>query len=233
MKMEVAVSKKTIDFIFQEETGGREYYEKHGARPSWPKGSSGLTVGAGYDLGYNSLEEIQKDWKGIASDQVIKLMQSVSGLRGQKAANALTSKIINGIYIPYELAYKQYVNRVIKPEITLTVKAFPEAEKLNPDTLGILTSVVYNRGTDLTDNDIKAQDRREMRQIKALVPKKDYKGIAAQIRSMKRLWDGIPDYTGDHEQKFTGLVLRREREAVIVEGSERKYDPSELITFTV
>jgi hypothetical protein len=50
---------------------------------------------------------------------------------------------------------------------------------------------------------------------------------------MKRLWDGIPDYTGDHEQKFTGLVLRREREAVIVEGSERKYDPSELITFTV
>lgn len=231
--MEVKVSKKTIDFIFAEETGGMDWYNKCGAHPNWPKGSSGITVGAGYDCGYKVPEQIRNDWNGLISDQMIRLLQSIAGLKGQKAANALTQNLIKGVFIPYDVAKQQYIKKVIKSEVAVTVSAFPDSEKLNPDTLGVLTSIVYNRGEGMKDRDPKAQDRREMREIKALIPSKDYKGIAAQIRSMKRLWDGIPDYAGDKEQKMSGLVGRREREAVIVEHSEREYSPDEIITFTI
>jgi hypothetical protein len=225
--------KESIDFIFEEETGGKYYYEKNGAHPCWPKGSSGITVGAGYDCGYKTAKDIRADWTGLISDDMIKLLEPIAGLRGQKASNALTSALIAGVYIPYDVAYKQYLKRVIKPEISLTANAFPELDKLNPDTVGVLTSIVYNRGTGMKDLDAKAQDRKEMREIKALVPKKDYKGIAAQIRSMKRLWDGVPDYVGDHENKFSGLVGRREREAVLVDNSNRVYTPEEILSFTI
>lgn len=231
--MIVQVGKKVIEYIFAEETGGKAWYEKIALHPVWPKGSSGITVGGGYDCGYSTPERIAKDWGGLIPDSSVKLLQSIAGLRGVKAQNALTSQIIKGVTIPYDVAYKQYLERVIKGEVALTISAFPEAEKLNPDTVGVLTSIVYNRGTKMNDIDPKAQDRREMRVIKSLVPKKDYKGIAAQIRSMKRLWDGIPDYEGDHEQRFIGLVKRRESEAVIVDKSERVYKPEEIISFTI
>jgi hypothetical protein len=231
--MEIKIGKKVIDFIFEEETGGRQWYEKNGAHPCWPKGSSGITVGAGYDCGYKVPKQIRADWGGLIPDQMITLLQNVAGLTGQKAANALTQSLIKGVYVPYEVAYKQYIKKVIKPEVSLTVSTFPEINNLNPDTLGVITSVVYNRGTAMKDLDSKAEDRREMRELKKLIPKKDYKGIAAQIRSMKRLWDGIPDYVGDREQKMSGLIGRREREAVLVENSIRQYKPEEIITFTI
>lgn len=231
--MNIQIGKKAVDFIFAEETGGKEFYDIHGAKPSWPKGSSGITVGAGYDLGYNTPEEIERSWKGIVNDNMIQVMKSVSGLRGQKAANALTSKVINSVYVPYDVAFKQFMNKVIVGEVALTIKTFPKSEELNPDTIGVLTSIVYNRGSAMNDHDPKEQDRKEMRLIKMLVPQKDYKGIAAQIDSMKRLWDGVPNYAGDHEQKFTGLVIRRQKEANLVLNSQREYLPEELLTLSI
>jgi GH24 family phage-related lysozyme (muramidase) len=48
-----------------------------------------------------------------------------------------------------------------------------------------------------------------MAAIKPLVPKKDYNGIASQIRSMKRLWIG---------QGLDGLLKRRDEEAKMVQS---------------
>jgi GH24 family phage-related lysozyme (muramidase) len=45
--------------------------------------------------------------------------------------------------------------------------------------------------------------------IKDLVVNKDYKGIAKEIRSMKRLWEG---------KGLDGLLKRREKEANMVES---------------
>lgn len=231
--MKVTVSKKVIEFIFNEETGSREYYNKFVSRPIWAKGASGITIAGGYDLGYHTKAQIEKDWKGLIPDNMIKLLQSVAGLKGQRAANALTPNIRNGVQIPYDIAYQQYIQRVIKEQVKKTVKAFPSSDKLNPDTLGVLVSIVYNRGTDMTDNDVKAQDRREMRVIRQLVPNNDITGIATQIRSMKRLWDGVPDYVGDVEQRFGGLIIRRDKEADLVIQSIRAYKPEELIVFDI
>jgi GH24 family phage-related lysozyme (muramidase) len=48
-----------------------------------------------------------------------------------------------------------------------------------------------------------------MLNIKPLVLKKDYKGIAREIRSMKRIWEG---------KNMDGLIKRREEEAKMVES---------------
>jgi hypothetical protein len=50
------------------------------------------------------------------------------------------------------------------------------------DRQGGLVSLVFNRGTSM-----EGHRRREMRAIRDLVPKKDVKEIADQIRQMKRI----------------------------------------------
>jgi hypothetical protein len=231
--MEVQASRKSVQFIFDQETGGKDYYNKYGLHPNWPKGASGITIGAGWDSGYHSYDQLVAAWKNYIPEEQLELLKPVMGLTGQKAVNALTSKIINGISVPFEVAFKQFTENSFKGELALTIHAFPKAEELNPDTIGVLTSIVYNRGTGMNDHDPKTQERKEMRLIKMLVPQKDYKGIADQIISMKRLWDGVPDYAGDHEQRMKGLLDRRDLEALMVLGSKRQYDPSELLTFSI
>ena len=56
---------------------------------------------------------------------------------------------------------------------------------------------------------MKGDSRLEMRNIRDLVPKKDYKGIAKELRKMKRIWQG---------KNLDGLIDRREAEAKLVES---------------
>ena len=60
-----------------------------------------------------------------------------------------------------------------------------------------------------------------MKAIKPLVVARDLGGIAAQIRSMKRLWD---------INRLRGLHERRDKEAKLIESANRTYDPNELVT---
>jgi len=86
----------------------------------------------------------------------------------------------------------------------LTKKAFPGFEELPADVQGGLVSLVFNRGTSM-----EGDRRREMRAIRDLVRKKDVKGIADQIRQMKRIWVGT-----SIEQ---GIARRRNAEADLIE----------------
>jgi GH24 family phage-related lysozyme (muramidase) len=76
---------------------------------------------------------------------------------------------------------------------------------LHPNAYGAIVSLVFNRGTSLVGD-----KRLEMRNIRVLVPKKDYSKIAQEFRSMKRLWKG---------KNLNGLIERREAEAKLVETS--------------
>lgn len=51
-----------VAFIALEETGGLAYYQKITRFAHWPGGESGITIGVGYDLRFNKLEDFQKDW---------------------------------------------------------------------------------------------------------------------------------------------------------------------------
>ncbi len=54
-----------------------------------PDGASGVTIGIGYDLGYNRVSQIQKDWSGKVSDADIEKLKKVSGLKADKAKKQL------------------------------------------------------------------------------------------------------------------------------------------------
>ena len=45
------ISQAAIDLIVREEVSGKEVYERNYRRPEWPGGSSGVTIGIGYDVG--------------------------------------------------------------------------------------------------------------------------------------------------------------------------------------
>ena len=86
----------------------------------------------------------------------------------------------------------------------LAEKAFPKLDELCDDAYGAIVSLVFNRGSALSGD-----SRLEMRNIRDLVPKKDYKGIAKELRKMKRIWQG---------KGLDGLLERREAEAKLVES---------------
>jgi GH24 family phage-related lysozyme (muramidase) len=79
----------------------------------------------------------------------------------------------------------------------------------------MILSLVFNRGGALS-----GARRREMKAIQGLIPAHDLDGIAAQVRSMKRLWDIT---------KLPGLHARRDREAELIAAAGRIYEDSELV----
>jgi GH24 family phage-related lysozyme (muramidase) len=71
---------------------------------------------------------------------------------------------------------------------------------------GALVSLVYNRGTSMTDSVSNPGNRKEMRDIRGAVAKGRFSEIPASLRAMKRLWP-----------EPNGLRDRREREAKLFE----------------
>jgi GH24 family phage-related lysozyme (muramidase) len=205
------ISLDSVNMIINFEVSSESYYNKFCKNPTWPQGDSGITIGIGYDLGYNSKEDIQSDWENKLSPAVIKKLQSVSESKGPKAKALL--KTVADIEVPFLIAKSLFIENSIPKFAKLTKQSFPGVDSLSADAQGALLSLVYNRGADISNTD----SRKEMRNIVPLVLKKDYKGIAEQIRAMKRLW------------KMNGLLLRREAEAKMVENSNHEYKQSEII----
>lgn len=186
------------------ETGGQAYYERFLKKVTWPGGASGLTVGIGADLGYMSVAEFEKYFaKYFTATQNAKLKQII-GLKGERAKAKLSS--IKGIELLWEDAILAFVEWTLPKFWKLTNELWPGIEELKEKAQIGLVSLVFNRGTST-----KGTSRKEMINIKPLVLKKDYKGIAKEIRSMKRLWEG---------KNLDGLIKRREMEAQMVEAAE-------------
>jgi hypothetical protein len=196
------LSKKGIDLIIFYETGGSQYYKKYLTHPVFPGAFSGVTIGCGYDLGYNTEDQFTIDWKMVLNDNDFYLLSKCLGVKGDSAKKFLDK--IKDVTIPWEKALKVFEESTIPRFYNLTLKTFPGIEKLCPDAMSSIVSIVFNRGSSL-----KGDSRREMREIVKLVPKKDYKGIANQIRSMKRLWEG---------KGLEGLLKRRDAESDLVES---------------
>ena len=198
------ISKKSIDFIIQQEVGGRAYYDKALQKITWPGGESGATLGIGYDVGYENMAQFIKDWGDNLSADNIKIIKPLVGIKGEKVKDLLKGDILN-IRIPYNIAYDVFVKNDVPRYYAMTKKIYPELEQLNEDTQGALVSMVFNRGIEL-----KGDSRTEMRAIVDLVAKKDYEGIAEEVEKSKRLWE---------HKGLDGLVVRREAEADLIRNS--------------
>jgi len=184
------------------ESGGEKYYNKFLKNMTWPKGASGITMGIGADLGYMSEKEFDTYFSKYFTEDENKKLKSTIGLKGDSAKNAL-SKVKN-IELSWENAYEAFVNWTLPKFWNLTKALWPKIDELCENAQIGLVSIVFNRGAST-----KGSSRTEMLNIKPLVSKKDYKGIAREIRSMKRLWVG---------KNMDGLIKRREEEAKMVES---------------
>jgi GH24 family phage-related lysozyme (muramidase) len=208
------VSQKSIDHIIYYEVGGRSYYNAKYTGPivpAWQTTSSGVTVGFGFDLGYNTPTQIRNAFQGIASESEITAMQSVSGLKGKKAYYNGLPKVRNSIRFTYEQAEEVFKRDSLPRFTKQTADAFALTKtRLHPHSNGALTSLVFNRGPSLANTD----QRKEMRWIKHNISIKREDKVPSDIRSMKRLWS----YT-----KLKGLHLRRDAEAKLFqEGLDSK-----------
>jgi hypothetical protein len=198
-----SLSPNALKLIIDYEVGGGEgYYNRYLKKPCWPKGASGVTVGVGYDLGYNSSSQFHKDWGGKISDSDFDRLKKCLGYKGSAASKKVSS--VADIEIPWESALNVFKLNTIPRFVAITLRAFPGADALHPDAFGALVSLVFNRG-----GSVKGSRRVEMARIRDLVPSKNYDAIAQEIRSMKRIWAG---------KGLDGLLRRRDKEAALVDA---------------
>lgn len=195
------ISKRATDLIIEYETGGRTYYERHfRSRPVWPKASSGITIGCGYDLGYVSRSAFQADWAeligGLPQAQRDALASCVgfhSGKHPEAQMRALLAKV-REVTVPWEAALTVFSERTLPLYIAKTAAALSSTERLSGDSFGALVSLTFNRGPSYGRAHVPKMDRldryREMRAIKALMAKGKFAQIPGQIRSMTRIWVG-------------------------------------------
>lgn len=181
--------------------GGEPYYNRFLKSPTWPGEASGVTIGVGYDLGYNTPASIRNDWSPRLSDAVVTRLVGCAGKTGPQARAMLAS--VRDIVIPWAAAFAVYEDVTIPKFWEKTQRTFPGVDETHPNCRGGPLSLVFNRGESL-----QGDRRREMRAIRGLVVSKDYRAIASQIGSMKRLWLGTTIERG--------MSRRRDAEADLV-----------------
>lgn len=203
-KKESIFPKEGIDLILEFEVGGGEsYYNKYLKHPTWPGYQSGVTIGVGWDLGYNSKMSFDNDWQMLSSEIKQRLYPFI-GKKGSSVKNLISG--IKDIVIPWNIAYDVFLESTLPKWHNKTINAYEGLERLPKNAQAALTSLVFNRG-DLIDG---SDRRKEMRVIKTLVKAEDLQGIADQLRIMKRHWVGT-----DVEH---GINRRREAEAKLIES---------------
>jgi len=189
-------SPAALDLIVNAEIGSEANYNATECHPTWPGADSGVTIGIGYDLGMGSEAQFRADWAGLLPDAVMDSLATCCGVHGPVARAMAQYRA--GLTIPIDAARSVFLARSIPKAIADTLRVYPTAGDLSPDSFGALVSLVFNRGTSL-DGD----RRREMMQIAKALPTHP-ELVPDLIRSMKRLWIG---------QGVDGLLARRDAEA--------------------
>jgi GH24 family phage-related lysozyme (muramidase) len=183
--------------------GGKSYYDKLLSHPTWPGGASGTTLAIGVDCGYYTPQELEKIFYFLPGNQ-LDAIKNASGKTGEAGRDYVKKIKPLDITVTWDQALEIF-NTLTWPKFAaLAEKTFPGLDQLCDNAYGAIVSLVFNRGSSLTGS-----SRAEMRNIKNLVPLKDYKGIAEEFRSMKRIWEG---------KGLDGLLARREAEAKLVES---------------
>lgn len=197
-------SKKTLDLLLKYEVGGGEsYYEKYLSKFTWPGGASGPTIGIGIDCAYYSESELADIFNFLKREE-IELIKGAVGKTSEKGREYAKKLRATGIRVGWGEALRIFESLTWVKFTKLAEKTFPGLSELCPDAYGAIVSLVFNRGTSLI-----GEKRLEMRNIKVLIPKKDYKKIADELRHMKRIW---------HGKNLDGLIERREAEASLVQS---------------
>ncbi len=178
-------SREALEMIIHYETGGEAYYRAKLQRPTVPPAPSGVTIGCGYDLGYNTREAIAEDWSALLPPAQVARLQSCAGLKGAAATAALPR--VRDIIIPWAAAIRVYESRTLPRFSRLTEQAYPGILRMHPHVQGVILSTSYNRGTSFTG------DRRlELRLTRDDIAAGRTARLPDHQLRMRRLWPGIP-----------------------------------------
>ncbi len=199
-----------VAFIALEETGGLAYYQKITRFPHYPGGESGITLGVGYDLRFNSLDDFHKDWGDYLPEATLQELAKDIGKEGNKQrADSLKEM---GINVSFYAAWQVFVRQTLPGFYKKTLVAYPSLASLPGFCPSVLVSLVYNRGPALSGN-----NREEMANIRRILDKAEQArqqgksvaevnnlllAVADELLEMKKYWPVT-----------SGLVKRRQQEA--------------------
>jgi peptidoglycan hydrolase-like protein with peptidoglycan-binding domain len=196
-----------VAFIAVEETGGLNYYNIITRWPHYPGVASGITIGVGYDLRWNSEQDFRATWGDHLSQATLLELAKDIGKRGTKKRVAELKKA--GIEVPFKSAWAVFSRKTLPRFYSNTQSIYPSLDLVPDFCRSVLVSLVFNRGASLAGS-----TRREMRNIRDILgragqtglgkakTKEILAGIEDEIVSMKRLWGPA-----------SGLVRRRQAEA--------------------
>lgn len=201
------ISQKAFNLIINEETGGQSYYERTEQHPDYPGGSSGVTIGVGYDCGYETADSIQADWGPHLSADMVSHLRACAGIHSSPA-RALAHELRSKITVPWTVALNVFQSRDVPKWESIVARALPNTHLLTGDSFGALVSLAFNRGASFS---LPGARYAEMRSIKTLMGLRKYTSIPEEIRGMKRLWKAGSDLWNrrEHEAKLfeEGLVI--------------------------
>ena len=194
-----------LTFIARAEVSSASAYRKKYQTPCLPPPPSGITIGIGYDCQFVSRAQLEADWAGALPPAAVEQLAAVIGQVGSPDLLAL----VNGVVVPLVAAMTVFATRSLPAYLEKTRSIYPQVDDVPAARRTALVSLVYNRGTRLTDKDDVRQDRLEMRAIRDRLTSGDPAQIAAvadQFIAMTRLWDPA---------KAPGLIQRRRDEATL------------------
>ncbi len=194
------VSPESHDLVLYFEVAGKDGYERRYKFPCWPQGASGVTIGLGYDLGYNTKADFAAAWQPLLAADPFQLLSRAVGLKGAVASAALAP--VRHVEIPWVAAEGVYRATTVPRFTRLALATFPGARDLHPHCAGALFSLVYNRGGALS-----GERRVHMRNIRAHLEAGRPEQVPFEFRAMKALWPA----------SMSGLHKRRDAEAKLFE----------------
>ncbi len=192
-----ALSPAGEQLVIEFEVGGRSGYNQHPELPDLRL--SGVTIGVGFDLHQNTKEHILSDFSSLAAPAPARLA-ATQPFYGKSAVEPW--KAVRDIIVPWQTAIGVFDKIDVAREWTRAERALPGFDSLRPNAQAALISLTFNRGASMTGD-----NRREMRKIRELVPKKDYAGMAEQLRLMERVWRGTTIYSGMRRRRFAEADL--------------------------
>lgn len=193
------LSKPGYDLIIEFEVGGKSGYDP---RPEAPDARySGITWGIGYDAHQTTKAVILDDWQALGAITVGRLAVT-QPYYGRSAQQHLHE--VHDILVSWAAANDVFMKIDVTREYERARKAMKGFEELRPNAQAALISLGFNRGWSMVGD-----NRKEVRAIRDLVPKKDYAGMAGQFRVMVRVWKGT--------SIERGMTRRRLAEAKLIE----------------
>lgn len=193
---------EAVAFIVRHEISSRAHYERALQAPAHPGAESGVTIGIGYDLRFADPERFEREWGAVLPSET---MARLRPWLGKKATDEAVAELAE-VRVPLEPAWRVFCSTSMPRAIEKVRTAFPNLDALPPLCRGALVSLVFNRGSRLTDWPGK-DTRREMAEIGRLLDSgrpDDLAAVPAQFESMKRLWPTL-----------AGLRDRRDEEAAM------------------